>query len=150
MRPRPIEETRSELVPSVRWSMDPPRDLYPARIARRGQRSLSAIEAVVFDIAGVVMDSPLFAIAGYERDHGLAPNSINRVVVASGEGGAWARLERGELTVETFIVPFEADCRAQGLAVDGRAPMAVVAQARAPRPQMIEAIRRIRARGLRT
>ncbi len=110
---------------------------------------MSAIEAVVFDIGGVVMDSPLHAIAGYERDHGLAPNSINRVVVASGEGGAWARLERGELTVETFIEPFEADCRAQGFAVDGRGLMAVVAQARGPGPQMLEAIRRIRARGLR-
>jgi putative hydrolase of the HAD superfamily len=35
------------------------------------------------------------------------------------------------------------------VAVDGVRMMAYIAEARAPRPQMIEAIRRIRARGLR-
>ena len=108
-----------------------------------------AITAVVFDIGGVVQDSPLHAIARYEHDHGIAPNAINRAVVASGEGGAWARLERGELTVATFCAPFEADCRALGIAVDGAAVMACIAEAGVARPRMLEAIRRIRARGLR-
>ena len=72
------------------------------------------IEAVVFDLGGVVMESPLHAIARYEGDHGLAADAINRVVVESGDGGAWSRLERGELTVEAFVSPFEADCRACG------------------------------------
>ena len=65
---------------------------------------MRAIAAVVFDIGGVVQDSPLHAIARYERDRGIAPNAINRAVVAAGEGGAWARLERGELTVGAFCV----------------------------------------------
>ena len=69
---------------------------------------MSAIAAVVFDLGGVVMDSPLHAIARYERDHGIAPNAINHAVVAAGEWGAWSRLERGELTVEAFDAPFEA------------------------------------------
>jgi putative hydrolase of the HAD superfamily len=108
---------------------------------------MSAIAAVVFDIGGVVQDSPLHAIARYERELGLAPNAINRVVVTTGEPGAWARLERGELTVESFYAPFEADCRAQGIAVDARDLMARIAEASAPRPRMLEAIRRIRAGG---
>ena len=108
------------------------------------------IEAVVFDIGGVVMDSPLHVIARYQREHGIAPDAINRAVVASGERGAWARLERGELTAETFAAPFEADCRAQGITVDGRHLMALITEARAPRPRMLEAVRTIRARGLRT
>src|SRR2546422_1091001 len=112
-------------------------------------QGMSAIAAVVFDIGGVVQGSPLHAIARYERDHGIAPNAINRVVVAAGEGGAWARLERGELTVEAFYTPFEADCQALGIAVDGAALMARIAQAGVARPAMLEAIRRIRARGLR-
>ena len=33
---------------------------------------------MVFDLGGVVMDSPLHAIARYERDHHLTPNAINR------------------------------------------------------------------------
>jgi len=107
------------------------------------------IEAVVFDLGGVVMDSPLHAIARYERDHGLPDGAINRVVVASGEAGAWSRLERGELTVEAFLIPFEADCRAFGIELGGARLMAYIAQANVPRPRMVEAIRRIRARGRR-
>jgi len=107
------------------------------------------IAAVIFDIGGVVQESPLHAIARYERAHRIEPNAINRAVVAAGELGAWARLERGELTVETFCAPFEADCRAQGVTVDGRALMARIAEAGVARPRMLEAIRRLRARGLR-
>jgi len=110
---------------------------------------MSAIAAVVFDIGGVVQDSPLHAIARYERERGLPPNAINRVVVAAGEEGAWARLERGELTVQSFCAPFEADCRARGVAIDGRVLMERISEASVPRPRMLEAIRRLRAAGLR-
>jgi putative hydrolase of the HAD superfamily len=104
---------------------------------------------VVFDLGGVVMGSPLHAIVRYERDHGLPAGAVNRVVVESGEAGAWSRLERGELTLEAFLSPFEADCRACGVEVSGQRLMAYIAEAGVPRPQMIGAIRRIRARGLR-
>lgn len=107
------------------------------------------IEAVVFDVGGVVIESPLRAIARYERDHALAPDAINRAVVASGEAGAWARLERGELTLPTFYAPFEADCRAYGIEVSAARLMDYVAEARVARPRMLEAVRRIRGRGLR-
>lgn len=110
---------------------------------------MGAIDAVVFDLGGVVMGSPLHAIARYERDHRLPVNAINRVVVDTGEHGAWSRLERGELTLEAFLTPFEADCRACGVEVSGAALMAYIAEAGVPRPQMLEAIRRIRARGMR-
>jgi putative hydrolase of the HAD superfamily len=110
---------------------------------------MPGIEAVVFDIGGVVMESPLHAIARYERDHGLAADAINRAVVASGELGAWARLERGELTLAAFGALFEADCRACGIAVDAARLMAYVATAQVPRPRMLAAIRRLRGAGLR-
>ncbi len=48
---------------------------------------MGAIAAVVFDLGGVVMESPLHAIARYERDHGLPPDAINRAVAATGEQG---------------------------------------------------------------
>jgi putative hydrolase of the HAD superfamily len=95
------------------------------------------------------MDSPLSAIARYERDHGLPPGVVNRVVVDTGDGGAWSRLERGELTLEAFLAPFEADCRTHGVELSGARLMAYIAEAGVPRPTMLEAIRRIRARGLR-
>lgn len=111
---------------------------------------MGAIDAVVFDLGGVVMGSPLQAIARYERDHGLPPGAINRVVVDTGDHGAWSRLERGELTLEGFLSPFEADCRACGVELSGAALMAYIAEAGVPRPQMLEAIGRLRGHGLRT
>src|SRR5438046_8967228 len=110
---------------------------------------MRAIEAVVFDIGGVVQESPLHAIARYERDHGLPPGAINRAVVASGEGGAWSRLERGELTVEAWCAPFESDCRGQGLTVSGAGLMQYIAEAGRERPVMLRAGSRPREHGVR-
>ena len=110
---------------------------------------MAAIAAVVFDIGGVVQDSPLHAIARYERDHGLPANAINRAVVGSGDGGAWSRLERGELTLTAWCEPFEADCRAQGVAVSARRLMEYIAEAGRARPEMLRAVETLRARGLR-
>jgi putative hydrolase of the HAD superfamily len=110
---------------------------------------VAPIDAVIFDLGGVVMDSPLAAIARYERDHGLAPQAIARAILAAGDTGAWSRLERGELSVESFLEPFEADCRACDVPVNGERLMDYVAEASRPRAAMLEAIRRIRTRGLR-
>lgn len=106
-------------------------------------------QAVVFDVGGVVVDSPLQAINRYERDHELGHNAINHAIVDAGETGAWSRLERGELAMDDFFAPFEADCEAAGLAVDGRRVMEYIASGAGPRPQMLAAIRRLRERELR-
>ena len=110
---------------------------------------MAVIDGVIFDLGGVVMESPLAAIDRYERDHGLSAQAVNRAIRATGETGAWARLERGELTLETFLVPFEADCRACGVEISGERLMRYIADGSAPRPVMVEALRRLRARGLR-
>ncbi len=107
------------------------------------------VRAVIFDIGGVIVDSPLHVIAAYERDRGIRPGLVNRVVVANGRSGAWARLERGELSLEAFYEAFDAECAAAGGAVSARELMERIATAIAPRPAMLEAVRRIRARGLR-
>ncbi|HXG04105.1 MAG TPA: HAD family phosphatase [Candidatus Binatia bacterium] len=107
------------------------------------------IEAVIFDLGGVVLESPFRVIARYEREHGLPAGAINRAVMAAGEQGAWARLERGELTVESFCKPFEADCRAAGFTVDAGRLMREIGEAARPRPIMLEAVRRLRAKGFK-
>ena len=107
------------------------------------------VRAVIFDLGGVVIGSPLHAIAAYERELGLEPNAVNHAVVRSGPAGAWSRLERGELGLEDFYPLFEADCRALGVVIDAREMMQRVAEIAVPRPVMLEAIRRLRAGGLR-
>jgi putative hydrolase of the HAD superfamily len=105
--------------------------------------------AVIFDIGGVVVGSPLHAIAAYERETGLPAGFINRVVVETGATGAWARLERGELDLAAFFPAFERDCEEAGGRVAARLLMTRVGEAAQPRPAMLEAIGRIRSRGLR-
>jgi putative hydrolase of the HAD superfamily len=107
------------------------------------------IRAVIFDLGGVVVGSPLHAIAAYERALGLPADAVNRVVVTSGAGGAWSRLERGELGLAAFYPAFEADCAAAGFRLDAREMMRRIALATVPRPAMLEAIRRLRAAELR-
>ncbi|HTF35626.1 MAG TPA: HAD family phosphatase [Myxococcota bacterium] len=106
--------------------------------------------AVLFDLGGVVLGSPLHVIAGYERERGIPAGFVNRVVVSSGPSGAWSRLERGELSLEEFHSAFDAECAAAGQPIDARTLMELVHMASEPRPPMLEAIRRIRARGLST
>jgi epoxide hydrolase-like predicted phosphatase len=104
--------------------------------------------AVIFDLGGVVLGSPLHAIAEYERELGIAPGFVNRVVVSTAPGGAWSRLERGELSMEEFFPAFEADCRAAGETLSARSMMERIGEAATPREPMLGAIRRIRERGL--
>jgi putative hydrolase of the HAD superfamily len=108
------------------------------------------LRAVIFDLGGVVLGSPLHAIAAYERELGIPAGFVNRVVVETAPSGAWSRLERGELAMENFFAEFEADCAAAGQEIDARAMFAHMAQASQPRPQMLEAIRRIRGGGMKT
>ena len=81
------------------------------------------IRAVIFDLGGVVLGSPLHAIARFERDRSLRVGIVNEVVVATGPAGAWSRLERGELEPEAFFADFEAECLAAGAQLDARAMM---------------------------
>ncbi len=106
------------------------------------------VRAVIFDLGGVVVDSPLHAIRRYERELGIPEGVVNRVVVETGPGGAWSRLERGEVSMPEFQRDFEAELRAVGHTISAAAMMARIAEC-GPRPAMVEAIRRIRARGLR-
>ena len=104
--------------------------------------------AVIFDLGGVVLGSPLHAIAAYEREIGIPEGFVNRVVVEAGPTGAWSRLERGELSMAAFYPAFEADCEARGHGISGEDLMGRVGEAAQPRPAMLEAVRRIRARPL--
>lgn len=109
-----------------------------------------AIRAVLFDIGGVVVDSPFAAMARFEQQHGLLPGSLNSVIVTGGPDGAWARLERGELDLESFYRAFETEAASLGVRVDARAFMEALRQSMRPRPQMLAAIERIRKRQLLT
>jgi len=104
---------------------------------------------VIFDLGGVVLGSPLHAIARVERARGIRPGFVNRVVVDTGPTGAWSRLERGELRVDEFVPAFERDCLAAGERVPAAEMMEAIREESQPRPAMLAAIGALRRGGLR-
>jgi len=107
------------------------------------------VRAVIFDLGGVVFPSPFDVFAAYERDHGLPDRFIRGVVAASADHGAWARLERSELSFEEFAVAFSAECAAAGGTVDATDLMREIGRGFEPRPAMVAAIDAIRDHGLK-
>ena len=108
-----------------------------------------AYRAVVFDLGGVILGSPIHAIHRYEQHTGLEKDSINHVVASTAPDGAWSKLERGELGMEEFYTAFEDDCRKAGFEISTRVMFEWMAEESQPRPAMLTAISAIRARGLR-
>lgn len=107
-------------------------------------------QAVIFDLGGVVLGSPLHAIRDYEREKGIPEGFVNRTVVSTGPAGAWSRLERGELGLEEFFPAFDRDCADAGPAFSAREMMEKIATVTGPRDEMLRAIREIRKQGLAT
>ncbi len=102
------------------------------------------ISALLFDLGGVVLESPLEAIAAYEDDIGMARGTINRHVAASGDEGAWARHERGEVAFVEFCELFESEMASAGFVVDAATLLAQIEAVAVPRPEVLTEIDRLR------
>jgi putative hydrolase of the HAD superfamily len=100
----------------------------------------AAIKAVLWDFGGVFTESPFKAFAAFERSRGLPDNFLRRVNSLNPDANAWARFERGEITLAEFGDVFEAESRAVGHPVRGEAVVALLYGD--VRPQMVEALRR--------
>ncbi|MEE3328268.1 MAG: HAD family phosphatase [Myxococcota bacterium] len=107
------------------------------------------IQAVIFDLGGVVLGSPMHAIAEYEKELGLPENFVNRVVARTAPTGAWSRLERGEIAMETFYGEFESDCAEAGPDFSAREMMRRMGEVTVPRPIMLKAIESLRTAGMK-
>jgi putative hydrolase of the HAD superfamily len=106
--------------------------------------------AVIFDLGGVVFPSPFEAFDAHDREAGFADGTVRAIIRTSSETGAWAALERGELSLPEFHARLEAEAREIGVALDAARLMTTVASGFGPRPAMATAIERIRAANLRT
>jgi putative hydrolase of the HAD superfamily len=104
------------------------------------------VSAVVFDLGGVLTESPVTAFAAYEAEAGLPAGLIVRINSTDPDTNAWARFERNELDVAGFSAAFEAEARAAGHRVD--AARVLEALRGELRPEMVAAVRRLRSAGL--
>ncbi|MGD0189968.1 MAG: HAD-IA family hydrolase [Rhizomicrobium sp.] len=103
-----------------------------------------AIEAVIWDFGGVFTSSPFEAFAAYERARGIPEGFIRRVNSTNHLDNAWAKFERAELDLDGFDEAFGAEARALGFDVPGRDVIPLLRGA--IRPDMVEALRRIKLR----
>jgi len=106
----------------------------------------TGILAVLFDFGGVLSASPFEAFTRYEREQGLPEGFLRTLNATDHHSNAWARLERGEVSLERFAALFEAEARMTGHAIDAGEVLGLLGGA--PRPVMIEAVRRCRERYL--
>ena len=104
------------------------------------------VSAVVFDLGGVLTESPMTAFAAYEEEAGLPPGLIQRLNSADPDTNAWARFERNELDVAGFSAAFEAEAAAAGHRVE--AARVLDALRGELRPSRVAAVRRLRQAGL--
>ncbi len=102
------------------------------------------IEAVIWDFGGVITTSPFEAFARFERERGLPADIIRNTNAANHLENAWAKFERAEIDLDSFDELFAAESRAFGAEVRGREILPLLAGDL--RPQMVEALRRIRGR----
>ena len=102
------------------------------------------IEAVIWDFGGVITSSPFEAFARFESERGLPKDFIRTINATNHLENAWAKFERAEVTHAQFDELFAAEARAAGHPVRGADVLPLLSGL--PRPEMIEALRRIHAR----
>jgi len=107
---------------------------------------VSTVSAVIFDLGGVLTESPMQAFAAYEAEAGLPEGLIRRLNSTDPHTNAWARFERNELDVAGFTEAFEEEARSAGHRVEAARVLAALRGEL--RPSMVAAVRRLSAAGL--
>ena len=102
------------------------------------------IEAVIWDFGGVFTTSPFEAFARYERDKGIPVGVIRKINSTNHENNAWAMFERAAIDFAGFDAAFAGEAMALGYEIPGRDVLALLAGDF--RPEMIEALRRIKTK----
>lgn len=109
---------------------------------------VSNFDAVLFDFGGVILTSPFDAFAAYEKEQGLPDRLIRTINSTNPDTNAWAKFERGDVSTDGFVELFEAEGAALGHEVDGRRVLELIKGE--VRPEMVEALRRVKAAGYTT
>ena len=102
------------------------------------------IEAVLWDIGGVLTASPFEAFNQFEAANGLPRDFIRGINATNPETNAWAQFESNQVDVDVFDALFRAEAAALGHPVNGKRVLEILSGA--PRPRMIEALRSCKRR----
>ena len=106
------------------------------------------IKAALFDFGGVVTTSPFEGFARYEAANDLPDGLIRSINSTNPDSNAWAKLERSDVDTAGFAELFEQEALDRGHRVDGRLILEQLSGQ--VRPQVVEAIQRIKDAGFIT
>src|SRR3981189_2564283 len=110
---------------------------------RTGHGQGMRIEAVIWDFGGVLTTSPFEAFSRYETERGLPADIIRRTNAANHLENAWAKFERAEVDIDTFVKLFATESLALGAEVRGRDVLPLLQGDLMP--EMVEDLKRIKA-----
>ncbi len=102
-------------------------------------------KAVIFDFGGVIIPSPIGSFSKLEAEFGLEAGTIVSLNMVNHHDNAWAKFERGELSLEEFISLFNEEARSQGVEIDAR-KLFSDSQRPNPHPEMISALSWLKGR----
>jgi putative hydrolase of the HAD superfamily len=102
------------------------------------------IRAVLWDFGGVLTTSPFDAFNRFEAERGIPKDFIRRLNATNPLDNAWARLESSAVSLHEFDAQFEAESRAAGHAIPGRAVIELLSGDL--RPRMVEVLRAVKQR----
>jgi putative hydrolase of the HAD superfamily len=102
------------------------------------------IEAVLFDMGGVLVTGPFEGFARYERENGLPVDAIRTINSTNPDTNSWARYERGEIDRAEFCAVYAAEAAALGFTVDAEAVLSCMKSERVA--EMIDVVGRLHGR----
>ncbi|CAD5120516.1 DgyrCDS9081 [Dimorphilus gyrociliatus] len=70
----------------------------------------SKYKAVIFDMGGVLIPSPVGLFKSVESQLNIPSQTFLKAIINGGDGGAWAKFERGEILPEEFTELFSKEC----------------------------------------
>ncbi|HEX4302552.1 MAG TPA: HAD-IA family hydrolase [Rhizomicrobium sp.] len=106
------------------------------------------IEAVIWDFGGVFTTSPFEAFARYETERGIPVGTIRKINSTNHEHNAWAQFEQSKVDIDGFDQLFAAEAKTLGHHIPGKDVLPLLAGDF--RPDVIEALRGVKAAGLKT
>jgi putative hydrolase of the HAD superfamily len=114
---------------------------------------VSDFEAVLWDYGGIFTPSPFGAAHAYARAQDADPETMIRIVFGSYDADTdhvWHQLERGEIPFVDALTRIKADAEAAGFRFDTGELFGSMVADEIDRTIVVEAVRMVRARGLRT
>jgi putative hydrolase of the HAD superfamily len=100
-----------------------------------------AIEAVLFDMGGVLVTGPFAGFARYERDNQLPSDTIRTINATNADTNGWARYERGEIDRTEFCRVYTTEAAQLGYTVDAEAVLSCMKSERVD--EMIDLVSRL-------